>query len=121
MSKSRNTMGLLALAAVLLVPMLAAADGISGAWDVATRSVEGDPMSGVVTLKEEGGKLSGTVSIPQGTFPMIEPRLSGQTLTFKLVVEDRDVAVEVKFSGDSLEGSWTSGPDRAPVKGTRKR
>lgn len=113
--------GLILLAAALAFAPLTAAESVAGAWTVTTRSAEGEPMSGVLALKEEQGKLSGAVTIPQGEFKLIDPKLEGQTLKFKLLVDDNEVSVEVTFEGDSLQGAWRSGPEGAPVKGARKR
>lgn len=108
------------LAALVLPLLLLSAGTVSGVWNISTRSPEGDPFTGVVTVKQEGAAVSGNVSIPQGSYNMIEPKVSGQTLTFKLAVEDLDVTVEVKVDGDTLVGFWSSGTSRTPIKGTRK-
>jgi hypothetical protein len=74
-----------AIAAFLLAATLAAAD-ISGKWTGQVPRRSGEPAEYTFTFKVEGDRLTGTVTTPQGESPIVDGKVSGDTITFK--VED---------------------------------
>lgn len=88
-------------------------DDLAGEWSY-TINVPGQVTSGVMTLKNNGGKLEGTMEAETiGTTNMQNVVFSGNTLTFSMDVDiqgqSMTLAYELDFSGDAFEGKVNVG------------
>ncbi|MGD2135002.1 MAG: amidohydrolase family protein [Gemmatimonadales bacterium] len=81
---------------------------MTGEWDVSINA-EGQDMGGTMTLTQEGAEFSGTMTMELGTVRIRSGIVSGNDITFTLVVsmggETLEFDVEGTVQGDEAEGS----------------
>jgi hypothetical protein len=90
----------------MLVSLLAA--DISGKWEVTAQAPNGRATKAELILKEDGGKITGTLGNERGAVDVAGARLDGSDLTFKLDI-DSGFSVKLTVAGDSMKGTATSG------------
>jgi hypothetical protein len=106
---------------VLTAAMPAAADTpVVGTWQCVSDSPDGAQYSWAVVVKEEGGKLSGTISGAPGEYMMEEPRFENGVFSFKVRIEGDVYTVEARIQGDKLEGTWKGPNSQGVIRGTRQ-
>jgi len=110
----------LILAVALFVWPLAAQKPAVGIWQCVSDSPDGEQYRWTVTVKEEDGKLSGTISGAPGEYSMVEPRYENGVFSFKVQIEGQLYTVEARISGDKLEGTWKGGSSQGVIKGTKQ-
>lgn len=99
--------------------MTAAAADVGGKWNV-TAQTGGRDVKVEMELKDAGGKLTGSMSTPQGTVELTEIKLSGNELTFKIPTGDATYTIKMNVNGDSMKGTWTAeGGDSGPMTAAR--
>jgi len=103
---------------VCCAPVRAAENPVVGAWKVVSFGAEG--MTWTLTVKEQGGKLSGTLAGGLGEFPLIDPKLDGDKFTFKISMDEKVYSAEGKISGKSIEGSYKGPDDEGAFKGEKQ-
>lgn len=98
-----RAMGLFCAAVLLL-----AAAEVTGKWKVDAQSSTGTQYKLDLVLKEEGGKLGGTLTTDQGEVMQLqETKLEGDDLSFKLYVDPGTYSIKLKVSGNSMKGDYT--------------
>lgn len=100
--------------------MMAAEKSVVGTWKCVSDTPDGDEVRWTLTITEQGGKLAGTAAGEPGEFPLIDPKLEGDTLTFRVAVEGETYTIEAKVSGTQLEGSWKGRDGHGFLKGTKQ-
>lgn len=108
------------LVLIAAVALTAADKPVVGSWQCISDSPDGEQYRWTVTVKEEDGKLSGTISGAPGEFTMVDPRFENGTFTFKIQIEGQTYTVEAKISGDRLEGIWKGAASQGVIKGTKQ-
>jgi hypothetical protein len=93
---------------------------VVGTWQVTSDSPDGELVRWTLTVKEESGKLAGSISASMGQFNLVDPKFEGSTFSFKVMVSEQTYAIETKVSGSTLEGSWKGGGGQGFVKGTKQ-
>ena len=112
-----GVIGFLVLAASLL-----AAAPIVGTWDLTSVDPDGNRVRATLTMKEDGGKLVGSVMVEDRMLSMSDAAMTGDTFTCKVTYEGRVFDVKMKVTGDSVEGAWQSSGDRTgDIKGKRTK
>ncbi len=107
--------------AFLVAAALPAADKpVVGTWQCVSDSPDGAQYSWAVVIREEGGKLTGTISGAPGEFLMEDIRFEGGVLTFKVRIEGDIYTIEAKIQGESLEGTWKGPGSQGVIKGNRR-
>lgn len=100
------------------VSAAAAANPVIGVWQIVSSGAE--DMDWTLTVREEGGKLKGTLAGGVGEFGLVDAKVEGDRFTFKVNVNENTYVVETKVSGNRLAGTY-KGPDMSgSVKGTRQ-
>lgn len=98
---------LLLFCALLALGSLSAADFTGKYRGTRVRS-NGEEVEFKLNLKQEGSKLTGTVSGPAGELPIQDGKVEGETITFAVKFERQGNLVEVKskarLEGQSLVG-----------------
>ena len=107
---------LLSLAAVLL----AVGNALVGTWQLTSDSPGGEQYAWTLVVKEENGKLSGTLTGGPGQYPLLEPKLEGETFTCKVTIDERAYVVQAKISGGKFDGTWKGPASQGTVKGAKK-
>lgn len=91
-----------------------------GTWDVVGTDDAGQSMNWTLTVKDDGGKLAGTLSGDMGEFTLVDPKLDGNAFTFKVVVNEATYTTELTIDGNKFDGKY-KGPEAAgTLKGTKK-
>ncbi len=107
---------------LILAATLWAAVPIVGTWDVSSVDADGNPIRAALTIKEDSGKLVGSVTVEDRLLGMSDAHMSGDTFTCKVTYEDRVFDVKMKVTGDSIEGAWeSSGGRKGHIQGKRTR
>ncbi len=97
---------------------VAAANPVVGVWQIVSSGAE--DTNWTLTVREERGKLTGTLAGGVGEFGLVDPKVEGDRFTFKVNVNENTYVVETKISGNRLAGTY-KGPDTSgSVKGTRQ-
>jgi hypothetical protein len=119
MVMNRASAVLLTLALLICCAAVRAAENpVVGTWRVVSFGSEG--LTWTLTVKEQGGKLSGTLAGSLGEFPLIDPKLDGDKFTFKVSVDDKIYSGEGKISGKSIEGAYKGPDDEGTFKGDKQ-
>jgi hypothetical protein len=93
---------------------------VVGTWDVVSTDDSGQPMNWTLTVKDDGGKLSGTLSGDAGELPIVEAKLEGNTFTFKIVVNEATYTTEGTIDGKKFDGKYKGSEGAGTVKGTKR-
>ena len=96
---------------------------VDGEWDVVTRSPMGDQKA-VLTVRSDGDSFTGNMASPMGALEVIDGRVDGDTLTWKMDMKvpfPMMLDCKATVSGDAIEGGVTAGAfGTSPMSGTRK-
>jgi hypothetical protein len=97
----------------------AADNPVVGQWDVVGTDDAGQNMNWTLTVKDDGGKLGGTLSGDMGEFALVDAKLDGNAFTFKVIVNEATYTTELTISGNKFDGKY-KGPEAAgTLKGTK--
>lgn len=83
---------------------------VSGTWD-AESTVQGQVYTGTLTLEQEGGSLSGTITSPQGS-RSITGSVSGNEVNFTFSFPTGDQTITIRYTG-TVEGDAITGEVRS--------
>lgn len=96
---------------------------VDGAYECVTKSPMGDQKS-VFTVKTDGDTFTGSNAGPMGTLEVLDGKVSGNTLTWKMdmkVPMPMTLEGTATIDGDTLTGSINAGAFGAmPMNGTRQ-
>jgi len=91
-----------------------------GTWEVVGTDDAGETANWTLVVKDDGGKLSGTLSGDMGEFTIVDPKMDGNAFTFKVVVNEATYTTEATIDGNKFVGKY-KGPEAAgTLKGTKK-
>jgi hypothetical protein len=111
------------LLTILLIACAAAwaADSpVVGTWNCTSTDDAGQTSTWTMVVKDDGGKLAGTLSGDPGEFALVDPKLDGNTFSFKVVVNEVSYGVEVTIDGTKLEGKYKGPEANGTLKGTKQ-
>jgi hypothetical protein len=78
----------------------AAADAdVAGAWTMTYTTQDGVKMTSTLTLKNEGGTLSGTISSPRGSVPLDEVSITDDDIAFAVIRVGFGDRIRIDYSG----------------------
>ncbi len=99
----------------------AAAESLTGAWNITARDSEGKEHKLRMSLKEEEGSLKGYFILPEGeTIPVAELKKEGTELSFKVNSRNSVFHVKLTLAGTSLKGSYSgANGETGQVEATR--
>ena len=107
---------------LLLAVSLAAAptSDVTGQWTAQTimgPSGAESPLPTTFTFKVEGGKLTGTVQSPRGTFEIVDGKIEGDSMKFSILVTAGNkikILYDGKVTADGIDFiSHVEGSDRS--------
>ena len=97
---------------------------LSGVWKTSYRNEEGQTRESDLTLKQEGGKLTGTISSPRGKVEIRDGSVEGERISFRVVRVGNGDEIPITFSG-KIEGGVMKLKmqlrDRVPIEMTARR
>ncbi len=91
-----------------------------GTWQIVSKTDTGEEYTWKMVIKNEDGKLSGTLSGDMGDFPLADLKYENDTLSFKVQIEDQSYETEGKISGAKLEGTFKGAAGGGTVTGTKQ-
>ena len=99
---------------------------IGGTWKGNALRPDGTPtMNVLLTVKQDGDKLSGTVGpSPEEQIPITKAKLDGSMLTFEVPTDDALYKVALELKGDDLNGKairTQDGQEAPPMRIELKR
>ena len=98
----------------------AADNPVVGTWDAVGTDEAGQSSNWTLIVKEDDGKLAGTLSGDPGEFPIVDAKLDGNSFTFKVIVNEATYTVETTIDGKKFDGKY-KGPEAAgTLKGTKR-
>jgi len=106
-----KTMIRIACSLVLLLAVALAGD-ISGKWTGDMPGRGGDTTPTTFTFKVDGGKLTGTMTGPQGDIPLQEGKVTGDQVSFSTTLD---------FGGNSVKLLYKGTVSADQIKMTRER
>ena len=109
-----------AILAVILAGALTAASVAAGVWDCTAITPDGEALKFTLTIQEEGGRIAGTIGDARGSTKIVDPKLEDSKLIFKTDYDGATYTLELKISGDKLEGTYKGETASGQVKGARK-
>jgi hypothetical protein len=92
-----------------------------GKWNCSSVGENGAKLSWTLAVTEEAGQLAAVATLDGTDISLIDPKVDGDTLTFKLRVNDHEVvSFWLHIDGDKLTGRF-EGTDsgKATITGTR--
>jgi hypothetical protein len=110
---------ILAAALVTTGPALAGAVDVSGDWSLTVNSEQG-VIPATLSLKQDGEKLTGTITGGDGGTMPIEGTVKESEITFSFYYGDIPVTMSGTVDGDTVKGSFSAGESGGDWTGTRK-
>jgi hypothetical protein len=101
--------------------VLAAGNPALGKWNCSSVGENGTKLSWTLAVTEKDGQIAAVVSLDGNDISLLDPKVDGSTLTFKLRVNDHEVvSFELRIDGDKLTGRF-EGKDsgKATITGAR--
>ena len=99
----------------------AAENPVAGEWGCTSDDGSGQELTWTLVVKEDGGKLSGSLYGGPGEIPLVDPKLEGNTFTFKIEVNTNcTVEAKLKIEGKKLEGTFGCAEARGSFKGVKR-
>lgn len=112
----------LALIALVFTAAPRAQGTVSGAWDLSINGPQGS-INAAATLKQDGEKLTGTLTSPQGDVEMAGT-IKGNAIALAFKVESPQGPLDVKINGDvtgaEMKGVIDFGMGQAEFTGKKK-
>jgi hypothetical protein len=90
-----------------------------GKWNM-TSETDGDPVAWTLVLKEDGGRLAAVLGIEGGAPPVKDFTYANGVLKFKVPYQGEYYDIELKASGEKLDGKWSGkGGDSGKTSGIK--
>ena len=101
---------------------LGAQSSVAGSWDLSINGPEGPIAAGAV-LKQDGDKVTGTLSGPQGE-TQVAGTMTGKTMALQFTVPtaqgNLDIKVTAEVNGSEMKGMMDFGMGQADFTGKKK-
>jgi hypothetical protein len=98
----------------------AAEKPIIGKWECVATTGDGSTMNLILTVDEKDGKLAGLVSMQEGDYELVDPKLEKDVFTFRVLLNAETYDVELKVSGSKLDGTWKGAGQTGELHGKKK-
>jgi len=97
----------------------AADTNVVGTWDVVGTDEAGQTANWTLVVKDDGGKLGGTLSGDPGEFALVDAKVDGNAFTFKVIVNEATYTVETTIDGNKFDGKYKGPEATGSLKGTK--
>ncbi|HTT63180.1 MAG TPA: hypothetical protein VMG35_15100 [Bryobacteraceae bacterium] len=111
------------IAVLACAAMWAAGNPALGKWNCSSVGENGTKLDWSLEVTENAGQLAATATLDGTDMPLLDPKVEGDTLTFKLRVNDHEVvSFELHIDGDKLTGRFEGTESgKATISGTRSQ
>ena len=89
-----------------------------GKWSM-TSETDGDPLAWTLVLKEVDGRLTAVLATDEGTPAVKDFTFSNGVLKFKVPYEGEYYDIELKATGEKLDGKWSGNGNSGKTSGTK--
>ena len=103
-----------------LFTFAALAADITGKWKAVLRAPDGQTFEARLTLTAEGERLTGTLAGQYGEAQIHDGAVDGDTITFKVVRNERAQQYKGKVTGDTMKLVVRDGEREATITATRE-
>jgi len=98
----------------------AAAADVAGKWNAIAKDPDGNEIKAALSLKQESGKLTGTMILPEATVQLEDVQFKENVLTCKLQYNGMPVSVKMTLDADKLKGNYTTdNGETGPIEAER--
>lgn len=111
-----------AMLLMMALTSLGAESSIAGKWDCRSDDGAGHELACTLAVKDDGGRLSGTITNMYAEIPLIEPKIEGNTFTFQFTVNANcTMKADLKIENRKFEGKFAC-PEvpNGTLKGTKQ-
>jgi hypothetical protein len=77
-------------------------ENLNGRWTGLLKTDQGDEYPLLYNFKIDGDQLSGTAKTPKGDMTINDGKITGNTFTFNVIVNNMEIDHSGKFYGDSV-------------------
>jgi hypothetical protein len=88
-------------------------DGLNGKWTGHLKTDQGDEYTLLYNFKIDGDELTGTAKTPKGDRPINDGKITGDTFTFNVLINNLEIDHSGKFYGDSVGVDISLGDQKA--------
>jgi len=109
------------MATLACAELWAAANPALGKWNCSSVGENGATLNWTLVVTEKAGQLAATATLDGTEMSLLDTRMDGNTLTFKLQVNEHEiVSFDLHINGDKLTGRF-EGKDsgKATITGTK--
>ena len=99
--KTRTYIGS-ALLVILTATLMFAAD-VTGAWKGEVKGPDGNSLQLTFNFKQDGAKLTGTITGPGGDLDITDGKIDGDKISFKVAVNGVTIQHEGVISADQIK------------------
>jgi len=121
---SISSTGLVLLLSMAALSAVQQQPDVTGAWKMTYTTQEGVKMESTLTLKSDGGVLSGTIDSPRGSVALNEVSVKGEEIAFAIIRVGFGDTIRIDYKGtvkgDTMTLKMTAGA-RPPLDVTAKR
>lgn len=89
-----------------------------GKWNM-TSETNDDPVHWTLVLKDANGTLVGFLTTDESEQPAKDFKYDAGVITFKAPYNGQDYDLQLKLTGDKLDGTWSGGGDSGRTSGTK--
>ena len=115
MNAKRKSLALYSILAILLSAVPALAADLTGKWMMDDKDPDGNKITVTFDLKQDGTKLTGTVSVPDQTANIQEGKVDGNKVSFKATMSDATYTLDGAIDGDEIKMTLKSDDPEYPV------
>jgi hypothetical protein len=115
MKNVSKRLALCSIFVILLSAMPALAADVTGRWTMDDKDPDGNEVTVALNLKQDGTKLTGTVSVPDETANISEGKVEGNKVSFKATMSDATYTLDGTVDGDEIKMTLKSDDPEYPV------
>jgi len=90
-------------------------ENLSGKWTGQLKMDSGDDYTLLYNFKIEGDEITGTAKTPKGNLPINDGKVTGDTFSFNVLINNLEIDHTGKFYGDSVGVDLSLGDQKAHV------
>jgi hypothetical protein len=91
----------------------AAIENMNGKWTGLLKTDNGDDYTLLYNFKIDGSELTGTARTPKGVLPINDGKVTGDSFSFNVVINNLEIDHSGKFYGDSVGVDLSLGDQKA--------